>query len=47
MGVKARYIEPERPRENGYNESFSGKFHNELLNRKIFETMCEAKVLIE
>ncbi len=33
--------------ENGYNESFNGKFSDELLNGEIFETLFEAKVLIE
>ena len=47
MGVKTRYIKPESPRESGYNKSFNGEFRDELLNGEIFETMCEAKVLIE
>ena len=40
VGVKTLYIEPGSPWENGYNESFNGKF-------EIFETLFEAKVLIE
>ena len=32
---------------NGYNKSVNGKFHDELLNCEIFETLFEAKVLIE
>ena len=47
VGVKTLYIEPGSPWENGYNESFNGKFRDELLNGEIFETMFEAKVLIE
>ncbi len=35
------------PWENGYNESFHGKFRDELLNDEIFESLFEAKVLIE
>ncbi len=47
VGVKALYIEPGSPWENGYNESFNGKLRDELLNGEIFETLFEAKVLIE
>ena len=47
VGVKTLYIEPGSPWENGYIESFNGKLRDELLNREIFETLQEAKVLIE
>ncbi len=47
VGVKTLFIEPGSPWENGYNESFNGKFRDELLNCEIFETLFEAKVLIE
>ena len=47
VGVKTLYIELGSPWENGYNESFNGKFRDELLNGEIFETLFEAKVLIE
>ncbi len=40
-------IEPERPRENGCRESFSGKLRDELLNGKMFYSLKEAKVMIE
>jgi len=40
-------FEPGSPWENGYNESFSGKLRDELLNGEIFSTVGEAKVLIE
>jgi len=35
------------PWENGYIESFNGKFRNELLNGEIFYNSKEAQVLIE
>lgn len=41
------YIEPGSPWENGYIESFNGKLRDELLDREIFDTLLEAKVLIE
>ena len=47
LGVKTLYIEPGSPWENGYIESFNGKLRNELLDREIFTTLLEAKVLIE
>ena len=47
LGVKTAYIEPGSPWENGYNESFNGKLRDELLNGEIFDTLLEAKVLIE
>jgi putative transposase len=47
IGVKTLFIEPGSPWENGYVESFNGKFRDECLNREIFYTLTEAKVLIE
>ena len=47
IGVKALFIEPGSPWENGYNESFNGKLRDELLNTEIFYSLKEAKVLIE
>jgi len=47
LGVKTLFIEPASPWENGYIESFNGKLRDELLNREIFMTLEEAKVLIE
>ena len=47
LGVKTLFIEPGSPWENGYIESFNGKVRDELLNREIFTTLEEAKVLLE
>ena len=47
LNVKTLYIEPGSPWENGYIESFNGKFRDELLNREIFDTLFEAKVLVD
>ncbi len=46
-GVGPLYIEPGSPWENGYVESFIGKFRDELLDGEIFDTLLEAKVVIE
>lgn len=47
VGAKTLYITPGSPWENGYIESFNGKLANELLEREVFDTLHEAKVLIE
>jgi putative transposase len=47
IGAKTAYIEPGSPWENGYVESFNGKLRDELLNAEVFNTLAEAKVLIE
>jgi putative transposase len=47
VGVKTLFIEPGSPWENGYIESFNGKLREELLAREQFDTLLEAKVLIE
>ena len=47
LGAKPVYIEPGSPWENGYVESFNGKFRDELLACEAFNTLAEAKVLLE
>ena len=47
LNIGPLFIEPGSPWENGYCESFNGKLRDELLNREIFYTLKEAKVLIE
>ena len=47
VGAKTLYIEPGSPWENGYCESFNGKFRDELLNGEIFYTLREAQIVIE
>jgi putative transposase len=46
-GVGTLYIEPGCPWENGYAESFQGRFRDELLDRELFYSVREAKVLAE
>ena len=45
--VQTLFITPGSPWENGYIESFNGKLRDELLDRELFDTLLEAKVLIE
>jgi transposase InsO family protein len=47
LGVTTLFIEPGSPWENGYVESFNGKLRDELLNTELFDTLLEAKVLVE
>ena len=47
LEVAPLFIEPGSPWENGYNESFNGKLRDELLNRELFYTLKEAKIMIE
>ena len=47
IGAKTAYIEPGSPWENGYVESFNGKLRDELLAGEIYNTLAEARVLIE
>lgn len=47
IGVTTLFIEPGSPWENGYVESYIGKLRDELLNAEVFDTLVEAKVLVE
>ncbi len=47
LTVETLFIEPGSPWENGYVESFNGKLRDELLDREVFYTLTEAKILIE
>ena len=46
-GSKTLYIEPGSPWENAYSESFNSRFRDELLDRELFTSAAEARVLIE
>jgi transposase InsO family protein len=46
-GVKTLYIEPGSPWQNGFVESFHGRFRDECLNREQLWTLTEARVVIE
>jgi putative transposase len=46
-GVRHILIEPGRPMQNGYIESFNGKFRDECLNEQWFETLHQARSAIK
>jgi len=46
-GVGWHFIEPGRPQQNGFVESFNGKLRDECLNEEVFPTLAEARAVIE
>jgi putative transposase len=46
-GVKLFLIEPGKPNQNAYIESFNGRFRDECLNEHWFTSLPHAKVVIE
>ncbi len=45
--IRIVYIQPGRPMQNGYVESFNGRFRDECLNANLFATMIDARQKIE
>ena len=45
--IKTLYIRPGSPWENGHIESFHDKLRDECLNRELFGTLAEARVIVE
>ena len=46
-GVKLRFIQPGKPTQNAYIESFNGKFRDECLNEHVFVSLDDARKKIE
>jgi putative transposase len=46
-GVTLDFIEPGKPMQNGYLESFNGKFRDECLNVHWFRSLTDARQIIE
>lgn len=46
-GVELKFIQPGKPIQNAFIESFNGKFRNECLNLNWFESIFHAKEVIE
>lgn len=46
-GVALRLIEPGKPNQNAYIESFNGRFRDECLNEHVFTNLLHARTLIE
>ena len=45
--IKTPYIDPGYPWQNGYAESFNGRFRAECLNRELLYTLSESRVVFE
>jgi hypothetical protein len=45
--IETLFIEPGAPWQNGYSQSFNGRFRDELLNLELFASTSEARVLSE
>lgn len=45
--IETLHIAPDSPWENGYIESFNGKLRDDVLNREVFHSVKEAKVIVE
>ena len=45
-GVRLHFIEPGKPQQNGFIESFNSRFRAECLEQNLFETIAEAGLLI-
>jgi putative transposase len=41
--VDWHYIDPGKPQQNGFIESFNGSLRDELLNEELFETLDDAR----
>ncbi len=46
-GIRWHYVQPGRPMENGYVESFNGRLRDECLNENWFGDLAEARETIE
>jgi len=47
QGVTAAFIEKGSPQQNAFVERFNGTMRDELLNGELFDTLLEAKVVID
>lgn len=46
-GVRLRFIEPGKPQQNGYSESFNGRLRDECLNEHWFLSVVDARQTVE
>ena len=45
--IQWHYIQPGKPMQNAFVESFNGSFRDECLNETLFTTLTEAKTIIQ
>ena len=46
-GVRLHFIDPGKPQQNGYAESFNSRFRDECLNEHWFLSLADARRIIE
>lgn len=46
-GVQLRLIEPGKPNQNAFVESFNGRLRDECLNEQVFTSVLHARTVIE
>src|SRR6185369_18088146 len=46
-GIQWHYIAPGKPQQNAFAESFIGRLRDECLNEEVFDTLGQARQLIE
>lgn len=46
-GVAWHYIAPGKPQQNGFGESFIGRFRDECLNEHLFDRLSPTRRIIE
>ncbi len=46
-GIQLNFIEPGKPSQNAFNESFNGRLRDECLNENVFKTIHHARSVIE
>ena len=44
-GTQTKYIEPGKPWQNGFSESFNSRLREECLNRELFRSLLDAQVI--
>jgi putative transposase len=45
--VELRFIDPGKPSQNGFIESFNGKLRDECLNEHWFTSLSDARTIVE
>ena len=47
LGLDWHYIEPGKPQQNAFVESFNGRLRDEFLNETLFTTLAQARIELE
>ncbi len=47
LGLEWHYIDPSKPQQNAFIESFNGRLCDEFLNETLFTTLAQARIELE